>query len=123
MDKLVAIRRLGVSFALDDFGTGYSSLGSLSKLPVQTLKIDRSFVARMLEDPNAMTLISTILTLARSLRLTVTAEGVETDAEEKALQLLHCDQMQGYLFSRAVPATELEALLEKGHRCIQVVET
>jgi predicted signal transduction protein with EAL and GGDEF domain len=115
MDKLAAIRRLGVGLAMDDFGTGYSSLGNLAKLPVQTLKIDRSFVAKMLDDSDTMTVVSTIVTLARSLRLKVVAEGVETAAQEKALRLLRCDEMQGYLFSRPLPAVELSALLAK-HR-------
>jgi diguanylate cyclase (GGDEF)-like protein/PAS domain S-box-containing protein len=115
MDKLAAIRRLGVGLAMDDFGTGNSSLGNLAKLPVQTLKIDRSFVAKMLDDSDTMTLVSTIVTLARSLRLKVVAEGVETAAQEKALRLLRCDEMQGYLFSRPLLAVELSALLAK-HR-------
>src|SRR5258706_357598 len=88
MATLEAIRRLGVGLAMDDFGTGFSSLGNLAKLPVEVLKIDRSFVARMLGDSDAMALVSTILTLARSLRLKVVAEGVETEQQEKNLRLL-----------------------------------
>jgi diguanylate cyclase (GGDEF)-like protein/PAS domain S-box-containing protein len=118
MDRLDAIRRLGVGLAMDDFGTGYSSLGNLAKLPVQVLKIDRSFVARMLDDSDAMGLVSTILTLARSLRLKVVAEGVETEQQEKALRLLRCDEMQGYSFSRPLPAAEFAALLAKHRRTI-----
>ena len=79
------------------------------------LKIDRSFVARMLDDSDAMALVSTILMLARSLRLKVVAEGVETEQQEKALRLLRCDEMQGYIFSRPLPAAEFSALLAK-HR-------
>ena len=115
MDTLEAIRQLGVGLAMDDFGTGYSSLGNLAKLPVEVLKIDRSFVARMLDDSDAMALVSTILTLARTLRLRVVAEGVETEAQEKALRLLRCDEMQGYFFSRPLPAAGFAALLAK-HR-------
>lgn len=111
--KLEAIRALGVGIALDDFGTGYSSLGYLAKLPVATLKIDRSFVAAMLEDSSAMTLVSTIISLARSLKLETVAEGVESEEQAKILRLIGCDQMQGYLFSKPVPFEELTAMLER----------
>lgn len=116
MATLAGIRRLGVSLAVDDFGTGYSSLGLLAKLPIQTLKIDRSFVVRMLDESDAMALVSTILTLARSLQLKTVAEGVETGAQEKALRLLRCDAMQGYLLSRPVPAIELPAFIARYRR-------
>jgi EAL domain-containing protein (putative c-di-GMP-specific phosphodiesterase class I) len=76
MQKLAALRALGIGVALDDFGTGYSSLGYLMRMPVETLKIVRSFVLAMLEDTAAMTLVSTIISLAHALRLTVVAEGV-----------------------------------------------
>jgi EAL domain-containing protein (putative c-di-GMP-specific phosphodiesterase class I) len=99
---------------VDDFGTGYSSLGYLAQLPVQALKIDRSFIIRMGEDPNAMTLVSTIISLAHALRLKVIAEGVETEDQAKFLRLLRCDEMQGYLFSKPVPAEQLVALLKAG---------
>jgi diguanylate cyclase (GGDEF)-like protein len=96
--KLLAIRELGVDIAIDDFGTGYSSLAYLARLPVQVLKIDRTFVAAMLDDASAMTLVSTMISLARSLKLTVVAEGVEQEEQARMLRLLRCDQMQGYLF-------------------------
>jgi diguanylate cyclase (GGDEF)-like protein len=101
--KLVAVRDLGVNIAIDDFGTGYSSLGRLTQLPIAVLKIDRSFVSSMLEDPSAMTLVSTIISLAHSLRLEVVAEGVESEEQAKLLRLLRCDQMQGYLIGRPRP--------------------
>jgi diguanylate cyclase len=113
LNKLEAIRELGVGIALDDFGTGYSSLGYLAKMPVQTLKIDRSFVASMLDDASSMTLVSTIISLARSLKLETVAEGVESEEQAKILRLLGCDQMQGYLISKAVPFDELTALLAR----------
>jgi EAL domain-containing protein (putative c-di-GMP-specific phosphodiesterase class I) len=103
VDKLKALRDLGVKISIDDFGTGYSSLAYLTKLPVDSLKIDRSFIAGMLNDADTMTLVSTIVSLAHSLRLTVVAEGVETEEQAKTLRLLRCDQVQGYLFSRPVP--------------------
>jgi len=111
--KLKAVRALGVDIAIDDFGTGYSSLGSLSPLPVQYLKIDRSFIVGMQQDPNAMTLVSTMISLAHSLRLKVVAEGVETEEQANFLRLLRCDQMQGYVFSKPLPNDALVALLQK----------
>src|SRR5438552_15163280 len=113
IQKLDAVRALGVTIAIDDFGPGYSSLGYLAKLPVQALKIDRSFIITMNEDPNAMTLVSTIISLAHSLRLRVIAEGVETEEQAQFLRLLRCDEMQGYLFSKPLPAEALVALLQK----------
>jgi EAL domain-containing protein (putative c-di-GMP-specific phosphodiesterase class I) len=113
MQKLKAIRRLGLSIAIDDFGTGYSSLGYLAKLPVQTLKIDRSFIIAMLKDPDTMTLVQTIISLAHSLRLKVIAEGVEDEQQAKMLRLLRCDEMQGYLFGRPVPFAEMTVLLSQ----------
>ncbi len=103
IEKLRAIRELGVGIAIDDFGTGYSSLGYLAKMPIKTLKIDRSFTGAMLEDPSVMTLVSTMITLAHALRLNVVAEGVETEEQAKILRLLRCDQMQGYLIGKPAP--------------------
>jgi diguanylate cyclase (GGDEF)-like protein len=112
VQKLTALRALGVGVAIDDFGTGYSSLGYLARLPAQALKIDRSFISTMLEDANAMTLVSTIISLAHSLRLKVVAEGVETEQQAKTLSLLRCDEVQGYLFCKPVPAAALEPMLQ-----------
>ncbi len=113
IERLNEIRQLGVDIAVDDFGTGYSSLGYLAKLPVQTLKIDRSFITTMLQDSGSMTLVSTIISLAHALRLSVVAEGVEDEAQAKILRLLRCDEMQGYLISRPLPAPEIPALLAR----------
>jgi EAL domain-containing protein (putative c-di-GMP-specific phosphodiesterase class I) len=112
IDKLKTLRDLGMNIAIDDFGTGYSSLGYLAKLPVHSLKIDRSFINAMADDADTMTLVSTIISLAHSLRLIVVAEGVETEDQAKVLRLLRCDEMQGYLISRPVPEGELRALLK-----------
>jgi diguanylate cyclase (GGDEF)-like protein len=109
--KLKALRDLGMKISIDDFGTGYSSLGYLAKLPVHTLKIDRSFIIDMLSEPDTMTLVQTIISLAHSLKLTVVAEGVEQEEQAKVLRLLRCDQMQGYLFSKPLPMEELNVLL------------
>jgi diguanylate cyclase (GGDEF)-like protein/PAS domain S-box-containing protein len=113
IDKLKEVRSLGVGIAIDDFGTGYSSLGYLARLPVQALKIDRSFIVTMLTTPETMTLVSTIISLAHSLKLKVVAEGVDDPEQAKLLRLLRCDEMQGYLYSRPVPFDELTALLRK----------
>ncbi|HUG98099.1 MAG TPA: EAL domain-containing protein, partial [Gammaproteobacteria bacterium] len=109
--SLQAIRALGVTIAIDDFGTGFSSLSYLAKLPVDTLKIDRSFVTDMTAGPEGLALVSTIINLAHSLKLKVVAEGVETEEQSRLLRLLNCDEMQGYLFSKPVPAAEMAALL------------
>jgi diguanylate cyclase (GGDEF)-like protein/PAS domain S-box-containing protein len=109
--KLRELRELGLRMALDDFGTGYSSLAYLSKLPLDALKIDRSFVHGMTEKPDDTSIVSTIISLAQSLRLKVIAEGVETEPQAQLLRLLRCDQVQGYLFSTPVPAEKIETLL------------
>ena len=111
MDRLKA---LGVRFALDDFGTGYSSLSYLAKLPVETLKIDRSFVNTMAQHPDSATLVQTIVSLALSLRLNVVAEGVETEEQATLLRLLRCNQAQGYLFGKPMPFEQLTKLLRPG---------
>ena len=102
--SLHAIREMGVSIAIDDFGTGFSSLSYLHKLPVDALKIDRSFVDGMTIAPEALALVSTIINLARWMRLKVVAEGVETEEQQRLLRLLSCDEMQGYIFSKPLPA-------------------
>lgn len=103
------IRDLDITVAIDDFGTGFSSLGYLSKLPVDTLKIDRSFIMDMTTGPEGLALVTTIITLAHALKLKVVAEGVETEEQSDILRLLNCDQIQGFLFSKPVPADIFEA--------------
>jgi EAL domain-containing protein (putative c-di-GMP-specific phosphodiesterase class I) len=109
--KLLLLREHGIALAVDDFGTGYSSLAYLSKLPVQVLKIDRAFTMRMNEDPNTMTLVATMISLAHAMRMEVVAEGVETEDQAEALQRLMCDQLQGYLISRPVPEPVMALML------------
>ena len=106
--SLQAIRAMGITIAIDDFGTGFSSLSYLAKLPVDTLKIDRSFVIDMTDGPEGLALVSTIINLAHSLKLKVVAEGVETEEQSRLLRLLDCDEMQGYLFSKPVPCDIFE---------------
>jgi PAS domain S-box-containing protein len=112
VDVLSRVRALHVPVAIDDFGTGYSSLAYLVTLPVDVMKIDRSFVMKMSQDSGYMGLVSTVVTLAHNLDLKVVAEGIETEEEAKLLKLLRCEQGQGYLYSRPVPADAFAALLK-----------
>jgi diguanylate cyclase (GGDEF)-like protein len=106
--SLLAIRALGVTIAIDDFGTGFSSLNYLAKLPVDTLKIDRSFVTEMVSGTGGLTLVSVIINLAHELKLNTVAEGVETEEQLRQLRLLGCDEMQGYLFGKPMPVDIFE---------------
>ena len=114
--KLATLRDLGVRVSIDDFGTGYSSLAYLARLPVGELKIDRSFVASMLDDSSALTPVSTIISLANALKLEVVAEGVETEEQAKILHLLRCDQMQGHLISKPLSFDDMTAYLAKSRK-------
>jgi diguanylate cyclase (GGDEF)-like protein len=105
--SLKAIRAMGITIAIDDFGTGFSSLSYLARLPVDTLKIDRSFVLEM-NAPEGLALVSTIIILAHALKLKTVAEGVETEEQASQLRSLDCDEMQGYLFSKPVPSDIFE---------------
>lgn len=109
IDSLHEVRAMGVGIAIDDFGTGFSSLSYLAKLPVQTLKIDRSFTTDMTAGPESLALVSTIIKLAHSLNLNVVAEGVETDQQSRLLRLLKCDEIQGYLASMPMSRKNFEA--------------
>jgi diguanylate cyclase (GGDEF)-like protein len=114
---LHALKRLGVGLAIDDFGTGYSSLSYLRRLPVDTLKIDRSFVRDLDREPGARAIVETITTLAHTLGMDVTAEGIETAAELASVRPARCDRGQGFFFSRPVPAETLTALLTREPPC------
>jgi diguanylate cyclase (GGDEF)-like protein/PAS domain S-box-containing protein len=113
IEKLRAARSRGFHIAIDDFGTGYSSLAYLSRMPLDALKIDRSFVNAMAEDPQQMSIVTTIISLAHSLDLKVIAEGVETQNQAQLLRLLRCDQIQGYLFAKPLPAEEALDVLSR----------
>jgi len=108
---LNALKELGVQLAIDDFGTGYSSLSSLKRFPVDTLKIDQTFVDGLGHDPRDTAIVRSIVALATALELNVTAEGVETLIQEAELRALGCHRGQGYLFARPLPAPQMEELL------------
>jgi diguanylate cyclase (GGDEF)-like protein len=113
--KLRTVRRSQVRVALDDFGTGYSSLSRLSALPVDTIKIDRSFTSRLTAERSGKTLVSVIIALAKTFGMGTVAEGVETREQLDALRRLGCDQSQGYLHSKPVPSADLEQMLASLH--------
>jgi diguanylate cyclase len=106
------LRRLGIRVAVDDFGTGYSSLAYLRELPIDELKLDRSFVAPMGDDPRAAAIVRSTIDLAHSLGMTMVAEGVEDGATADQLTLSSCDKIQGFFFSKALPSGELEAWMD-----------
>jgi diguanylate cyclase (GGDEF)-like protein/PAS domain S-box-containing protein len=111
IQKLRSIRQMNVEVAIDDFGTGYSSLSYISKLPVNTLKIDRAFITNMSSNSDDLSIVSTIISLAHTLNLKVVAEGVETNEQVNLLRQLKCDEIQGFLFSPGVPAQQIEKFL------------
>lgn len=110
-ERLRQIKVLGPQISLDDFGTGFSSLSYIHQLPLNALKIDRSFIIGMYEDANKRSIVSTIISLGDALNLKTIAEGVETKQDADLLQLLRCDQMQGFLVSKPVPAAEASRFL------------
>ena len=110
---LEAIKELGVKIALDDFGTGYSSLAQLKRFPIDTLKVDRSFIRALPNDAEDKAITAAILAMGQSLSLTIVAEGVETPEQESFLRAHACDQMQGYYFGKPVSPDEFAALLRR----------
>ena len=113
---LEQLRGLGIGLAMDDFGTGYSNLAYLQKLPIQTLKIDRSFVTGMLADPDKVAIVRAILSLAQALSLRTVAEGVESDALARTLAAMGCTLGQGYVFARPLDADEAYRLIVERNR-------
>ena len=109
-----SIRSRGVRLAIDDFGTGYSSMSLMKKLPVDTIKIDRSFVQDLPQDSEDRAIAQAIISMGKALGLTVVAEGVETTDQAAFLRERDCDEMQGFLFSRPVAAEAIPELLRSG---------
>jgi EAL domain-containing protein (putative c-di-GMP-specific phosphodiesterase class I) len=113
--KLQTLRRAGIQVSVDDFGTGYCSLSYLARLPVDTLKIDRSFVVRLRDAGYPRNIVAMMVSLAHTLGLKVIAEGVEDERQLELLRELGCDQIQGFIVSRPVPPENVEALLRRRH--------
>ena len=112
-DLLIKLRDLGIQVQIDDFGTGYSSLGYLHNLPIQTIKIDRSFISRLETNESSLEIVRTILSMAHNLGMAVIAEGVETDNQLSELRNMNCEYMQGFLFAEPVDSLEAGKLLSK----------
>ncbi|HJT29483.1 MAG TPA: EAL domain-containing protein [Pyrinomonadaceae bacterium] len=116
IEKLHELKLMGISVAIDDFGTGYSSLNYLKRFPIDTLKIDKTFVSDVCKDPHDTAIVRAIINLGHALDLTVVAEGVETKEQLQYLSALECDVVQGFLFSKALPAKAFEELLIEQRR-------
>jgi len=116
IEKLHELKLMGISVAIDDFGTGYSSLNYLKRFPIDTLKIDKSFVSDVCKDPHDTAIVRAIINLGHALDLTVVAEGVETKEQLQYLSALECDVVQGFLFSKALSAKAFEELLIEQHK-------
>jgi EAL domain-containing protein (putative c-di-GMP-specific phosphodiesterase class I) len=107
VQTLVRLGGMGVNISIEDFGTGYSALSFVNKIPFRSLKIDRSFISALCSAPEAEALVKAIISMAQCLNLNVVAEGVETENQRELLNSLDCSEMQGYLFSRPLPADEM----------------
>jgi EAL domain-containing protein (putative c-di-GMP-specific phosphodiesterase class I) len=113
IEKMLELKAMGINLAIDDFGTGHSSLWALKSFPVTRLKIDKSFVNDLADNFDDQAIALAVIALGHKLDLRVIAEGVETQQQRSFLMDCDCDEMQGYLFSRPVPASAIASLLEK----------
>jgi EAL domain-containing protein (putative c-di-GMP-specific phosphodiesterase class I) len=109
--KMRELKAMGVSLSIDDFGTGYSSLSALKSFPISSLKIDKSFVAELADNPDDQAIAMAVISLGHKLNLRVIAEGVETEQQCRFLRENDCDEMQGYLFSPPIPPEQVAAML------------
>jgi EAL domain-containing protein (putative c-di-GMP-specific phosphodiesterase class I) len=116
LEVLCALKDMGVQLAIDDFGTGYSSLAQLKRFPIDTLKVDRSFIRELPADVEDKAIAEAIIAMGRTLNLTVVAEGVETREQQDFLRERACDQMQGFFFSKPVAAADFAELLRTHQR-------
>ena len=114
IETLTKLKQMGIRIAIDDFGTGYSSLSYIKKYPINTLKIDQSFIRDIMKEKEVITIVKAILELARGLDLDIIAEGVENYDQMELLRSLHCYEMQGYLFSIPLPEKEIAPFIKKG---------
>jgi EAL domain-containing protein (putative c-di-GMP-specific phosphodiesterase class I) len=115
-ESMTRLKNIGVGLSLDDFGTGYSSLSYLRSFPVQRLKIDRSFIHDITTDAGSANIVASIIALSQKMDLEVVAEGVETEEQRRYLQRQGCHEIQGFLFSPALPANEIESMLRARRR-------
>ena len=113
VETLLTLNDMGLKLSIDNFGTGYSSLSHLKRFPIDTLKIDHSFVQDIVTDPDDASIVAGIIGLAHSLRMKVIADGVETEAQRAILARQGCDQYQGYYFSKPLPASEIVTKLQR----------
>jgi diguanylate cyclase (GGDEF)-like protein/PAS domain S-box-containing protein len=120
-DTLAELQAIGVRLSIDDFGTGYSSLSRLQRLPVDCLKVDRSFICGMDEDRDSQEIVHLIIAMAHALRMKVVAEGTETETQISTLRRLGCEMAQGYLFSRPAPAEVITDLLQKTNKALSTL--
>lgn len=119
-DNLLALDRLGVHLAIDDFGTGYSSLSYLKRFPIKTLKIDRAFIRDVNTNQDDAVIVTAIIAMARSLKVDVVAEGVETAQQLDFLRRLGCDAMQGFLICKPLPVEEINRFLAQGRQVLDI---
>jgi EAL domain-containing protein (putative c-di-GMP-specific phosphodiesterase class I) len=119
MAKLQMLASMGIKIALDDFGIGYSSLSYLQKFPIDTIKIDKSFVRGLPGDPNNVSIVTAICSMAQGLKMNLIAEGVEKAEQLNFLHSLNCNDAQGFLFSKALPGNEITGLLMRNGPLVQ----